>query len=108
MLGQIFRLFTTLIKDTFYIVTVQVVDDIVRFFSFLLLKSYRKLRRNAIRVSPEFGYDVVIGNGLGSAPVADNDKRKSVTVAAHINPVDKLYFGVSWYNDAVSKGASRR
>jgi hypothetical protein len=54
----------------------------------------------------KFGYDIVIGNGLGSAPVADNDKRKSVTVAAHIKPLDKLYLGVSWYNDAISKGAT--
>jgi hypothetical protein len=54
----------------------------------------------------KFGYDVVIGNGLGSAPVADNDKRKSVTVAAHIKPADKVFIGASWYNDAVSKGAN--
>jgi hypothetical protein len=53
-----------------------------------------------------FGYDAVIGNGLGSSPVADNDKRKSVTIAAHIKPADNLYLGVSWYNDAVSKGAN--
>jgi hypothetical protein len=54
----------------------------------------------------KFGYDVVIGNGLGSASVADNDTRKSVTAAAHIKPLNKLYLGVSWYNDAVSKGAT--
>lgn len=53
-----------------------------------------------------FGYDVVIGNGLGSTPVLDNDKRKSVTIAIHIKPVDNLRLGVSYYNDAVSKGAS--
>jgi len=56
--------------------------------------------------SLRFGYDVVIGNGLGSAPVADNDARKSVTAAVHIKPLDKLYLGVSWYNDAISKGAT--
>ena len=53
-----------------------------------------------------FGYDVVIGNGLGSTPVLDNDKRKSVTIAIHIKPVDNLRLGVSYYNDAVSKGAT--
>ena len=54
----------------------------------------------------KFGYDVVIGNGLGSAPVLDNDKRKSVTLAVHIKPTDKLRIGISYYNDAVSKGAT--
>ena len=54
----------------------------------------------------KFGYDVVIGNGLGSAAVADNDKRKSVTAAVHIKPADKLFIGVSYYNDAVAKGAT--
>ncbi len=53
-----------------------------------------------------FGYDAGIGNGLGSVPVQDNDKRKSVTVAAHIKPGDKVFIGASWYNDAVSKGAN--
>lgn len=53
-----------------------------------------------------FGYDLVIGNGLGSTPVVDNDKRKSVTMAIHIKPIDNLRLGVSYYNDAVSKGAN--
>ena len=52
-----------------------------------------------------FGYNVFVGNGLGSAPVIDNDKRKSITLAVHIRPKDKLKIGVSYYNDAVSKGA---
>jgi hypothetical protein len=53
-----------------------------------------------------FGYNFFVGNGLGSEPVVDNDKRKSVTLAVHIKPVDKLKLGVSYYNDAVSKGAN--
>jgi hypothetical protein len=52
-----------------------------------------------------FGYDLVIGNGLGSAPVSDNDKYKSVTAAVHIKPVDKMRIGVSYHHDIVSKGA---
>ena len=54
----------------------------------------------------KFGYDVVVGNGLGSADVLDNDKRKSVTLAVHIKPADKLRIGVSYYNDAISKGST--
>ena len=54
----------------------------------------------------KFGYDVVIGNGLGSADVLDNDKRKSFTAAVHIKPADKLRIGISWYNDAIAKGST--
>ncbi len=54
----------------------------------------------------KFGYDIVIGNGLGSAPVLDNDKRKSVTLAAKMRPANNLTIGISYYNDAVSKGAN--
>ena len=53
----------------------------------------------------KFGYDMVIGNGLGSADVLDNDKRKSFTAAIHIKPMDKLKIGVSYYNDAIAKGS---
>ncbi|MGH2647927.1 MAG: hypothetical protein ACRDE8_10185, partial [Ginsengibacter sp.] len=53
----------------------------------------------------KFGYDLFIGNGLGSTVILDNDKYKSVTAAVHIIPVDKLRLGISWYNDVVSKGA---
>ena len=54
----------------------------------------------------KFGYDVVIGNGLGSADVLDNDKRKSFTAAVHIKPADKLRIGISYYNDAIAKGST--
>ena len=54
----------------------------------------------------KFGYDFMIGNGLGSSPVADNDKYKSVTAAVHIKPVDNLRIGASYYNDVISKDAT--
>jgi hypothetical protein len=54
----------------------------------------------------KFGYDLMIGNGLGSSEVLDNDKRKSITAAVHIKPVDGLRIGLSFYDDAVAKGAS--
>ncbi|MFL5774464.1 MAG: hypothetical protein ACJ75F_14975 [Flavisolibacter sp.] len=52
-----------------------------------------------------FGYDVLIGNGIGSNDFTDNDKAKSVTLAAHIKPIDNLRFGASFYHDDISKGA---
>jgi hypothetical protein len=55
--------------------------------------------------SVKFGYDFMVGNGLGSAPVKDNDKYKSITAAVHIKPVEGMRIGASYYNDVVSKGA---
>ena len=52
-----------------------------------------------------FGYNLMIGNGLGSSEIVDNDKYKSVTVAGHIKPGDNIKVGLSYYNDVVSSGA---
>jgi hypothetical protein len=56
--------------------------------------------------SLKFGYDFMIGNGLGASDVQDNDKRKSITAAVHIKPIDGLRIGASYYNDRVAKGAT--
>jgi hypothetical protein len=53
----------------------------------------------------KFGYDLMIGNGLGSQDVLDNDKRKSITAAVHIKPAEGLRIGFSWYNDVMSAGS---
>ncbi|MES1214854.1 MAG: hypothetical protein ABUT20_04990 [Bacteroidota bacterium] len=53
----------------------------------------------------KFGYDFMLGNGLGSGEVQDNDKYKSVTAAIHIKPVEFLRLGLSYYHDVISKGA---
>jgi hypothetical protein len=53
----------------------------------------------------KFGYNLFVGNGLGSSEVADNDKDKSVTAAFHIKPADRLKIGVSYYYDAISDSA---
>lgn len=53
----------------------------------------------------KFGYDVMVGNGLGASSVADNDKHKSVTAAVHIKPADQLRIGASYYYDVVSRNA---
>lgn len=53
----------------------------------------------------KFGYDLMVGNGIGSSEIRDNDKRKSITLALHIKPVDKLRIGASYYNDVIAKGS---
>lgn len=53
----------------------------------------------------KFGYDFMIGNGLGSSDVLDNDKYKSITAAVHIKPKDGLRIGASYYHDVISEGA---
>jgi hypothetical protein len=53
----------------------------------------------------KFGYDVFVGNGLGSSEISDNDKRKSVTLGMNIKPTDGLTLGASYYNDEIAEGA---
>lgn len=52
-----------------------------------------------------FGYNLMIGNGIGSSEVIDNDKYKSVTAAVHFKPADRLQLGASFYHDVISPGA---
>ena len=53
----------------------------------------------------KFGYNLMIGNGIGSSDIKDNDTRKSITAAAHIKPIDKLQIGLSYYNDVITEGS---
>ena len=53
----------------------------------------------------KFGYNLMIGNGLGSSDVLDNDKPKSVTALVYIKPADGLRIGTSYYHDVIQKGA---
>lgn len=53
----------------------------------------------------KFGYDVMVGNGIGASSVDDNDRHKSVTLAAHIKPMDRMRLGATFYHDVISKGA---
>lgn len=52
-----------------------------------------------------FGYDVMVGNGLGAGDIADNNVFKSLTIAVHIKPKDGLRIGASIYHDVISKGS---
>jgi len=54
----------------------------------------------------KFGYDLMVGNGLGSNDVLDNDNRKSITAAVHIKPAEGLRIGFSWYNDEMAAGST--
>lgn len=53
----------------------------------------------------KFGYNLFVGNGLGSSEVSDNDKDKSVTAAFHIKPAERLRLGLSYYYDAIADSA---
>ena len=52
-----------------------------------------------------FGYDVLVGNGLGSGDIDDNNAFKSFTVAIHVKPRDGFRLGASIYRDVLSKGS---
>jgi len=53
----------------------------------------------------KFGYNFMVGNGIGSNEISDNDKYKSVTAAIHIKPANNLQIGASFYHDVISEGA---
>ncbi|OGX87471.1 hypothetical protein BEN47_10555 [Hymenobacter lapidarius] len=53
-----------------------------------------------------FGYDAMVGNGIGSGDVVDNNPLKSATLAVHIKPTDGMRLGASLYHDAISKGST--
>ena len=53
-----------------------------------------------------FGYDAMLGNGIGSGDVEDNNPFKSLTLAAHIKPTDGLRLGAYFYHDIISKGST--
>lgn len=50
----------------------------------------------------KFGYNLMIGNGIGSDEIEDNNKYKSLTAGIKIKPIDKLQLGLSYYNDVIS------
>jgi len=52
----------------------------------------------------KFGYNLMVGNGIGSNEITDNDKYKSITAAVHIKPLENLQIGASFYNDIISEG----
>ena len=50
------------------------------------------------------GYDVLIGNGIGSTPIGDNNRAKSYTIAVHSQVTSGLRVGASVYLDRIAAG----
>lgn len=51
----------------------------------------------------DFGYDLMVGNGISSTDGADTQLGKSVTAAFHFKPVDGMRFGGSYYMDHLDR-----
>lgn len=51
-----------------------------------------------------FGYDFMVGNGIGSGDSLDDNRNKSITAAIHIRPKDGLRIGLGYYSDVISQG----
>ena len=49
-------------------------------------------------------YSLMVGNGIGSTPVADNDKAKSFTIDIHSKVLSGVDWGFSIYRDHLSPG----
>ena len=50
------------------------------------------------------GYDIMIGNGIGSTPRDDDNVAKSVTISLHSQVTSVLRIGASYYHDRISAG----
>ena len=49
-------------------------------------------------------YDVMVGNGIGSTPTADNNAAKSYTLALSTQVTNAFQFGASLYRDRIAAG----
>lgn len=54
----------------------------------------------------KFGYDLMLGNGIGTSEIFDDNKAKSLTAAVHIKPSEGLRIGTSWYHDVIPEGTA--
>jgi hypothetical protein len=52
-----------------------------------------------------FGYQLMIGNGIGASDLADDNKYKSICVEAHAKPLKGMKFGLTGYLDRFSSKA---
>lgn len=46
-----------------------------------------------------FGYDLVIGNGISSTDIEDVNTNKAVALGCHVKPIEGVRMSVSYYND---------
>ncbi|MFN5181968.1 MAG: hypothetical protein ACK5D5_02970 [Bacteroidota bacterium] len=53
-----------------------------------------------------FGYDIFIGNGIGSTDNFDLGSGQSITLAFHMKPTEGMRLGASYYNDFLKTNVS--
>ncbi|GJM29694.1 MAG: hypothetical protein DHS20C17_23290 [Cyclobacteriaceae bacterium] len=53
-----------------------------------------------------FGYELMVGNGIGAGDSLDDNRNKSLTAALHIKPKDDLRIGIAYYTDVLSPGTA--
>lgn len=53
-----------------------------------------------------FGYDIFVGNGIGSTDNFDLGSTQALTFAFHIKPTDGMRIGASYYNDYLKNNTS--
>jgi hypothetical protein len=51
-----------------------------------------------------FGYDFMVGNGIGAGDSLDDNRNKSITASIHIKPKDGMRIGIAYYSDVLSPG----
>lgn len=54
--------------------------------------------------SARFGYNLMIGNGIGASDVAENNDTKSITASLTAKPFGSWHFGASFYRDKIEAG----
>ncbi len=51
-----------------------------------------------------FGYNVLVSNGIGATPISDNNTKKSISANLYCEPIDNFRIFVSGLTDAVTAG----
>ncbi|HUL02369.1 MAG TPA: hypothetical protein VLV16_03935 [Gemmatimonadales bacterium] len=57
--------------------------------------------------SLHLGFDAMVGNGIGSTPISDNNEPKSFTFALHSQVTHALKVGVNYYDDRITQGTPK-
>ncbi|HUK20647.1 MAG TPA: hypothetical protein VLV45_03715 [Gemmatimonadales bacterium] len=50
------------------------------------------------------GFDMMVGNGIGSTAISDNNAAKSVTLSLHSQVTHEVNVGVNYYDDRIEPG----
>ena len=53
-----------------------------------------------------FGYDIVVGNGLGASDIHESGEGKAIMIGAHIRPSENSRIGVSYYSDYIPQNSN--